>query len=117
MKYKSAPASIGASEAAFAATRQGVTPEVFWADIAAHVPELSTVARRLLVIPPASATSERLFSAVGQVWDSQRSRLTNARVNKLLFIYFNSRALERNGASRDATDWQAFVDWLCSQPE
>lgn len=92
-------------------------PELFWRDLTQHAPELSRVACMLLVIPPASATSERLFSAVGQVWAPHRSRLINARVNKLLFIYFNSRALARDGATRDADDFAAFAEWLCSQPE
>lgn len=118
IKYRTQPESIGASAAGLAATRtEGVTPEKFWQDLEPHVPELSTVARMLLVIPPASATSERVFSAVGRVWDPQRSRLTNTRVNKLLFIYFNSRALERDGSARDADDFAAFVSWLCSLPE
>jgi hypothetical protein len=67
--------------------------------------------------PPASATSERLFSAVGRVWDSSRSRLTNSRVRKLLFVYFTRQALLRDGQAREADDFAAFQDWLESIPE
>ena len=71
----------------------------------------------LLVIPPASATSERVYSAVGRVWDPSRSRLTNSRVRKVLFVYFNRKALLRDGDARNADDFAAFQEWLESIPE
>jgi hypothetical protein len=75
IKYKSKPQEIGISPSAVAATQAaGVEPETFWADISHSCAELSKVARMLLSIPPASATSERVFSAVCQVWDTGRSR-------------------------------------------
>jgi hypothetical protein len=80
-------------------------------------PELSKIARMVLVIPPASATSERVYSAIGRVWDSSRSRLTSTRVRKLLFVYFNRRALLRDGEARSTEDFQAFVEWLSSIPD
>jgi hypothetical protein len=92
----------------------GVAPETFWADVQHSCAELSKVACMLLSIPPASATSERVFSAVGQVWDTGRSRMTSKRVRKLLFIYFNRKALSRDGAVRDAEDFAAYVQWLDS---
>uniref|UniRef100_A0A383W273 HAT C-terminal dimerisation domain-containing protein n=1 Tax=Tetradesmus obliquus TaxID=3088 RepID=A0A383W273_TETOB len=115
MKYKSRPREIGITPAAVAATQTaGVAPETFWTDISHSCAELSEVARMLLSIPPSSATSERVFSAVSQVWDTGRSCMASARVRKLLFIYFNRKALSRDGAVRDAEDFAAYVKWLDS---
>ncbi len=75
-------------------------------------PELSKVAQQLLCVPPSSATSERVYSCVARVWCDLRSRLTHERVQKLLYIYFNRRALKRDGAAAD--DWEEFEEWLCN---
>jgi hypothetical protein len=115
IKYKTDPDSIGATAAAVESTRAGgVRPEQFWRDVKPHAPELAEVAQVLLAIPPASATSERVYSAVGRVWGTSRSRLTNTRVRKLLFIYFSRKALLRDGAAVDADDFAAFEQWLTS---
>ena len=118
MLYKNDPDKIGAKATAVAATLTGggltVSPVMFWKDISHSCAELSKVARMLLFIPPASATSERVFSAVGRVWDCSRSRMTSTRVRKLLFIYFNSKALSRDGAVRDAEDFAKYQEWLDS---
>lgn len=45
------------------------------------------------------------------------SRLTNNRVRKLLFEYFNRKALLRDGDARNADDFAAFQEWLESIPE
>ena len=55
-----------------------------------------------------------MISAVGRVWDCSRSRMTSTRVRKLLFIYFNSKALSRDGAVRDAEDFDKYQEWLDS---
>ena len=100
-----------------AAAAGKTAPEDFWKFLGPHAPELSRVARMLLVIPPASASSERVFSAAGLLWTPHRSKLLNDRVRKLLFIYFNRRALKRDGAVRDAEDWVSFEEWLDSIEE
>jgi hypothetical protein len=51
------------------------------------------------------------------VWDSSRSTLTSTRVRKLLFVYFNRKALERDGATRSADDFAATQEWLESIDE
>ena len=71
----------------------------------------------VLCLFPHAATSERVYSAVGRVWDPSRSRLTNSRVRKLLFVYFNRKALLRDGDARNADDFAAFQEWLESIPE
>jgi hypothetical protein len=43
--------------------------------------------------------------------------MTSTRVCKLLFIYFNRKALSREGAVRDAEDFAAYVKWLDSLNE
>lgn len=66
MKYKNEPERLGATNAAVEATRTGgVKPEAFWLDLKPHAPELAHVSQMLLIIAPASATNERVYSAVG----------------------------------------------------
>lgn len=65
--YKQQLHKIGATDAAVKATLVGkpaVAPEVFWKNLQPHCPELAPVAQMLLVIIPASATSERVYSSV-----------------------------------------------------
>jgi hypothetical protein len=92
----------------------GVRPEQLWQSLEACAAGLSKVAQVLLAIPPASATSERVYSAVGRVWNTSHSRLSSTRVRKLLFIYFNRKALLRDGAAVQADDFAAFEEWLDS---
>jgi hypothetical protein len=117
-KYNVAPAQIGATEFAVQSTiTGGVSPEMFWKERQQHAPELAKVALMVLTIPPASASSERVFSAVGRIWDTSRTRLATQRVRKMLYIYFNRRALLRDGAVRSADDFAAFQEWLESMPD
>jgi hypothetical protein len=117
-KYKVAPSQIGATEFALQSTiTGGVSPEMFWKERQQHAPELAKVALMVLTIPPASASSERVFSAVGRIWDTSRTRLATQRVRKMLYIYFNRKALLRDGAVRSADDFAAFQEWLESIPD
>jgi hypothetical protein len=67
----------------------------------------SKVARILLATPPAFATSERVYSAVGRVWMASRSRMTSSRVRKLLCFFLKRKALLRDGAAVDADGFAA----------
>lgn len=117
--YLQQPGNIGVTPELLDTVRHGVSPEGFWQHLGelGHAFELSQIAHKLLTIPPSSASSERLFSAVGRLWDASRCRLKDHRVRKLLFIYFNRRALLRDGAARSADDFDAFVEWLASIPD
>jgi len=113
MHYDVQPQQLAITSAAVEAVRKGaVSPGVFWKSIKQRCPELSTVAQMLLCVPPSSASSERVYNSVARVWSDLRSRLTHDRVQKLLYIYFNKRALQRDGAA--AYDWEEFQEWLCN---
>ena len=47
----------------------------------------------VLSIPTSSAASERCWSVMGNVHSESRNRLTDDRVEKLVYIYFNERML------------------------
>ena len=48
-----------------------------------------------------SVPSERAFSAMKAVHSPTRNKLTPERVNKLLFVYLNTRVLNREPAEED----------------
>ena len=56
---------------------------------------LQNMAIRVLSIPTSSAASERCWSAMGNIHSESRNRLTDDRVEKLLFLYFNERMLNK----------------------
>jgi hypothetical protein len=54
---------------------------------------LATVAQRLCAIPVSAASSERAWSIFAHVHSKSRNRLGNHKVEKLAYIYINSRAM------------------------
>ena len=48
-----------------------------------------------------SVPSERAFSAMKAIHSPTRNKLTPERVNKLLFVYFNTRVLDREPMKED----------------
>lgn len=69
--------------------QQTVQTLQWWATNRHHYPNLASVARCQLAIPPSSAESERLFSAESQIVTDRRSRLTPENAQRLLFIERN----------------------------
>lgn len=90
---------------------------VTWWETYGDLPELSALkpaALKLLCIPPSSCSSERNFSTWGNIWSDKRARMASTRVNKLVFIYFNARSLDRAEVGTSATDHSLFYEWLSS---
>ena len=61
----------------------------FWRDHEKSFPLLARVARMFFGIPVTSASSERLFSAAGNVISSARTLLATERAEQLIFIHDN----------------------------
>ena len=57
----------------------------------AMAPELTKVAVRVLSIPTSSAAAERNWSTFSYIHDKKRNKLSNDRVFKLVYIYFNNK--------------------------
>src|SRR3954469_16131829 len=57
----------------------------------AVAPELTKVALRVLSIPTSSAAAERNWSTFSYIHDKKRNKLSNDRVFKLVYIYFNNK--------------------------
>jgi hypothetical protein len=57
----------------------------------AVAPELTKVAVRVLSIPTSSAAAERNWSTFSYIHDKKRNKLTNDRIFKLVYIYFNNK--------------------------
>ena len=70
-------------------------PRMWWTMYGGHVPHLQKVAQILLSLPGSSAAVERSFSMLDFVHSALRNRLDKECREKLLYIYFNVRALHR----------------------
>ncbi|RDW86373.1 uncharacterized protein DSM5745_03015 [Aspergillus mulundensis] len=69
-------------------------PLVFWAQFHDTAPSLSHLAIRLVYTTANSVSAERAFSAINNTKDKRRSRLQVKKVNKLVYLYMNTRALD-----------------------
>ena len=65
-------------------------PLVYWEQHQQQFPQLTSLAMRYLAIPASSAPVERLFSIAGKVFRADRSRLSDARFEELMFLRCNS---------------------------
>jgi hAT family C-terminal dimerisation region len=61
----------------------------YWKGKADKMPMLAKVARQFFALPVTSASSERLFSAAGNVVTSARTLLNSERAEQLIFIHDN----------------------------
>jgi len=68
-------------------------PLCWWVTWGKHVPSLQAVAVRIMKVPVGFAAGERSFSNASHIQSPVRTRLSHARLHKLLYIYYNSRAL------------------------
>ena len=73
---------------------RGSDPLEYWKENATQFPSLAAVATRYLCAPCSSVDSERLFSAVANVLDENRNRLSADRVEMLIFIKKNIHVLK-----------------------
>lgn len=68
-------------------------PRRFWISAVHRAEALSKLGNRLFQAPGNSVPSERSFSIQNYIHSKSRNRLGTARVDKLIYIYMNSRAL------------------------
>ncbi len=61
----------------------------FWKNKESELPLLAKVAKKYYGIPITSASSERLFSAAGNVITSSRTLLNTEKAEQLIFIHDN----------------------------
>jgi hypothetical protein len=68
-------------------------------------PNLQPIALRLFSIGTPSCPSERNFSTFSHIWSNRANSLTHERAHKLVYCYFNIRALQklRDGTGRSDT--------------
>ncbi|XP_078401208.1 E3 SUMO-protein ligase ZBED1-like [Cetorhinus maximus] len=78
----------------------GKDPLVWWSDRVALFPTLSKLLQKYWCIPATSIPSQRLFSAAGNLVNAKRNQLAPAEVDRLLFLYENTR-VEREVAADD----------------
>jgi hypothetical protein len=71
--------------------------DLFWLYNQAICPSLSAFASRLLNTIANSVLSERVWSSMNYIHSKSRNRLSLDTVDKLLFIYINSRTLQHIG--------------------
>jgi hypothetical protein len=70
-----------------------VDGNTWWKCYGSGAPHLQKLALRILSIPTSSAASERCWSVMGNIHNETRNRLTDDRVEKLVYVYFNERML------------------------
>ena len=58
----------------------------FWHDQSSAFPKLSKLARQIFSIPCSSASSERVFSCAGRVYEERRNRLLPGSVDAITFL-------------------------------
>ena len=72
----------------------------YWKSHQVTVPDLARFARSILCIPASSASSERMFSLAGRTITTQRTSISAARAEQLIYIHQNY-----NRAVAHITSW------------
>lgn len=62
---------------------------VWWREHQGVYPNLAAIARKVLIIPSSSASSERNFSSAGRLLEMRRTALNAQKVDKILFLRSN----------------------------
>ena len=65
------------------------SPLEYWRQNKDRLPALAKAARKYLSAPPTSVDSERLFSAVSNVVDEKRNRISCDKAEMLIFVKTN----------------------------
>src|SRR5579859_1595828 len=68
-------------------------PRIFWLMQLEHTKVIGKLAVRIYSTPANSVPSERSFSTQNFIHDKKRNRLGSEKVNKLTYIYMNTRVL------------------------
>lgn len=67
-----------------------MNPLEWWRQQEHNYPHLAALAKKFLVIPASSASSERVFSSAGFIVNKYRTRLLSSRVDELVFLNKNN---------------------------
>ena len=74
-----------------------MNPYHYWSVFAKlQFPLLSPIAIRLFMIPTSSAASERAWNIFSFIQNKRSNRLTNDKIEKLVFMYINYSLLDEN---------------------
>lgn len=68
-------------------------PLAWWKQWGSCIPNLQTVAVKIMKLPVGFGAGERSFSNAAKIQSKLRTRLSYSRLHKLLFVYCNSRSL------------------------
>ena len=71
------------------------TSREWWQTFGSPWPDLQVIMIRIFSVGTSSSASERNFSTWDHIWGNKRSTLTFERAHKLVYCYFNLRALQR----------------------
>ena len=97
-------------------TNTGMPPKNFWQVHGHHWPALQPIALRVFSIGTSSSTSERNFSTWSHIWSDRANRLNFERTKKLIFVYTNLRALQKQRAGEGRKD-HVKTSWLATEIE
>lgn len=86
-------------------------PQEWWRAEGMDMPALQEVALKVHSMPATACSIERGWSNCSHVLSKKRTSLLATRMEKLVFIYFNSRALGRRDLL-DAPNWEQFVKYM-----
>ena len=64
-------------------------PVKFWRSHGTHFPQLASISRKVLAIPPTSSDSEQVFSCAGNIVSPVHNCLDPEKVNMLMFLNKN----------------------------
>lgn len=73
---------------------RGDNPLQWWQKNEVRFKTLAPMAKKFLCPPPSTVPSERVFSEVGIIYDSRRSRLTGHHAQQLCFLHYNLKSLK-----------------------
>jgi len=76
----------------------------YWKSHAKVVPYLASFARSILCIPASSASSERVFSAAGNIVTHKRTRISSSKTEQLVFIHNNYDRIQKKVKSWKISD-------------
>ena len=98
--------SGGLTEEMFAIFTAGTPPVVWWSQcpFGSQHEELRSLALKLLHVPATSAASERNWSAFRFIHTRLRNRLRSTRVQKLVYVFENTKPVDKDAPLDDGLD-------------
>lgn len=74
-------------------------PLIWWQTWASHLPAMQSIAQKVMKLPMSFAAGERSFSNAGNIQGRVCTPLSHHSLHQLLYVYFNSRALNDSPVS------------------